>query len=438
MKKNEASLSLMKFVDESPSMYHAIANLAKMLKEAGFVELSGHDAFKLKVGGKYFTTINGSAIIAWKMGKKIENGFRIIGSHSDSPTFKIKPSPDITVQNHYVKLNTECYGGAIVSTWFDRPLSVAGRLTIKGKDVLNPEVHLVNIDKNFLIIPNIAIHMNREVNEGYSYNKQKDTLPLMAIVEGKIPDKKSSFMSILAKEMGLKVEDILSFDLYLYDRTPGAFVGANKEFFSLPKIDNLGMAHPSIRTLISSGDEDFSQVACVFDNEEIGSLTRAGAGSPFLSDTLKRIVIAGMKAQNINEPFFEVFQRVLHSSFMISADQAHALHPNYTEKNDITNFPLMNKGPVIKNSASMSYMSDAVSASIFKEVCRRADVPFQTFVNRSDMRGGSTIGPITMGNLNIRCVDIGNPILSMHSIRELGGTLDQEYIEKAFASFYRA
>jgi len=438
MKKNEAATSLMKFVDESPSMYHAIANLANMLKEAGYMELSGGDVFKLKKGGKYFTTTNGSAIIAWKMGKKIETGFRIIGSHSDSPTFKIKPSPDITVQNHYVKLNTEMYGGAIVSTWFDRPLSVAGRLTTKGKDVLNPEVHLVNIDKNFLVIPNLAIHMNRDVNEGYSYNKQKDTLPLMAIVDGKIPDSKTSFMNILAKEMGALAEDILSFDLYLYDRMPGAFVGANKEFFSLPKIDNLGMAHPSIKALISSGDEDFTQVACVFDNEEIGSSTRAGAGSPFLSDTLKRIVIAGTQIEKIEEPFFEVFQRVLHSSFMISADQAHALHPNYTEKNDITNFPLMNKGPVIKVSASMSYMSDAISASIFKEVCKRANVPFQTFVNRSDMRGGSTIGPITMGNLNIRCVDIGNPILSMHSVRELGGSLDQEYIERAFTSFYKA
>ena len=438
MKKNEAATSLMKFVDESPSMYHAIANLANMLKEAGYMELSGGDVFKLKKGGKYFTTTNGSAIIAWKMGKKIETGFRIIGSHSDSPTFKIKPSPDITVQNHYVKLNTEMYGGAIVSTWFDRPLSVAGRLTTKGKDVLNPEVHLVNIDKNFLIIPNLAIHMNRDVNEGYSYNKQKDTLPLMAIVDGKVPDSKTSFMNILAKEMGVSAEDILSFDLYLYDRMPGAFVGANKEFFSLPKIDNLGMAHPSIKALISSGDEDFTQVACVFDNEEIGSSTRAGAGSPFLSDTLKRIVIAGTQIEKIEEPFFEVFQRVLHSSFMISADQAHALHPNYTEKNDITNFPLMNKGPVIKVSASMSYMSDAISASVFKEVCKRANVPFQTFVNRSDMRGGSTIGPITMGNLNIRCVDIGNPILSMHSVRELGGSLDQEYIERAFTSFYKA
>ncbi|MGP1438718.1 MAG: M18 family aminopeptidase, partial [Treponema sp.] len=299
MKKNEAAMSLMKFVDESPSMYHAIANLANMLKEAGYTELAGGDAFHLQVGGKYFTTTNGSSIIAWKMGKKIENGFRIIGSHSDSPTFKIKPSPDISVQNHYLKLNTEGYGGAILSTWFDRPLSIAGRLTLKGKDVLNPEVRLVNIDKNLLIIPNLAIHMNREVNEGYSYNKQKDTLPLMAIVDSKVLEKKNTFLSLLAKEMDVLQENILAFDLYLYDRMPGAFAGLNKEFFSLPKIDNLGMAHPSIKALISSNNEDFTQVACVFDNEEIGSLTRAGAGSPFLSDTLKRIVIAGMKYEKI-------------------------------------------------------------------------------------------------------------------------------------------
>ncbi len=435
--KNDASLSLMKFVDKSPSMYHAISNLSAMLKDAGFIELKLSDEFKLKKGSSYFTTNNGSSIIAWKMGGGVKNGFRIIGSHSDSPTFKIKPSPEVLVKDHFIKLNTECYGGAIVSTWFDRPLSVAGRIALKGKDVLNPEVRLVDIDKNLLIIPNLAIHMNREVNDGYAFNKQKDTLPLLAIVESKEVKREGYFLSIIAHEMGVKKDDILSYDLYLYDRMKGAFVGKNDEFFSLPKIDNLGMAYPSISALIKSKNEDFTQVACVFDNEEIGSSTAAGAGSPFLSDTLKRIVIAGIKEEGMNEPFFEVFQQVIASSFLISADQAHALHPNYEEKNDITNIPLMNKGPVVKMSASMSYMSDAISSAIFKEVCTRAGVPCQTFVNRSDMRGGSTIGPITMGNLNIRCVDIGNPILSMHSVRELGGSLDQEYIEKAFLQFYK-
>ena len=436
--KNDATQSLMKFVDASPSMYHAIANLAKMLRDCGFEEVKLQDEFSLKKGGSYFTTNNGSAIIAWKVGTSIKNGFRIIGSHSDSPTFKIKPSPEICVKRHFIKLNTECYGGAIVSTWFDRPLSVAGRLTLKGKDVLHPEVRLVNIDKNLLIIPNLAIHMNREINDGYAFNKQKDTLPLFAIATGEEVENKQNFISLLAEEMKVKKDDILAYDLYLYDREAGAFVGKHDEFFSLPKIDNLGMAYPSIRALIASKNEEFTQVSCVFDNEEIGSSTAAGAGSPFLSDTLKRIVIAASDIEGLKTNPFEMFQEVIASSFLISADQAHGLHPNYEEKNDITNFPLMNCGPVVKMSASMSYMSDAVSAGIFKDLCKSAGVPCQTFVNRSDMRGGSTIGPITMGNLNIRCVDIGNPILAMHSVRELGGTLDQEYIEKVFAQFYKS
>lgn len=435
--KNNATASLMKFVDNSPSMYHAIFNLAKMLKDAGFEELQMSDAFNLKKNGSYFTTNNGSAIIAWKMGNSIKNGFRIIGSHSDSPTFKIKPSPEICVKHHFVKLNTECYGGAIVSTWFDRPLSIAGRISLRSKNLLKPEIILVNIDRNLLIIPNLAIHMNRDINEGYTFNKQKDTLPLLAIVNGKEVETKGTFLSLLAKEMKIEKEDILGYDLYLYDRMPGEFVGANNEFFSLPKIDNLGMALPSVQALIDSKNCDFTQVACVFDNEEIGSSTAAGAGSPFLRDTLKRIAIAGASVEGISQDSFEVFQQVIASSFLVSADQAHGTHPNYEEKNDITNFPLMNKGPVVKVSASMSYMSDAVSAGVFREVCKKAGVPCQTFVNRSDMRGGSTIGPITMGNLNIRCVDIGNPILSMHSIRELGGVQDQEYIEKAFKQFYK-
>lgn len=436
MKKNAAS-SLMDFVDKSPSMYHAIDNLSSMLEKAGFHRLELHDEFDLKAGSSYFVRTNGSSIIAWRMGRSIKEGFRMIGSHSDSPTFKIKPSPELIVKNHFLKLNSEGYGGAIVSTWFDRPLSIAGRLTLKGQDVLNPKVKLINIDKNLLIIPNLAIHMNRDVNEGYNYNKQKDTIPLLAIVDRKEVSKSSYFLDILAHYADVPKDDILAYDLYLYDRCKGEFVGANDEFFSLPKIDNLGMAYPSISALIESKNEAFTQLACVFDNEEVGSSTAAGAGSPFLADTLKRIVISSAKNECLSSNPFEIFQEVVATSFLISADQAHGLHPNYEEKNDITCFPLMNKGPVIKVAGAMSYMSDAVSIGIFKSICERAGVPHQTFTNRSDMRGGSTIGPITMGNLNVRCVDIGNPILSMHSIRELGGVEDQEYIEKVFREFYK-
>lgn len=425
--------ALMKFIDKSPSVYHAIKNLGEFLEANGFNRLEQKDSFNLKEGGKYFITNNGSAVIAWQMPKTggAENGFRIIGSHSDSPTFRIKPNPEIKVNNHFLKLNTEVYGGAILSTWFDRPLSAAGRAVLKTDNLLKPEIRLIDFNKPILIIPNLAIHMNREVNEGYSYNKQKDTLPVLSIINEKF-EEKGFLLNLIAENLNVKKEQILDFDLYLYDRQPGCFVGLNDEFFSIGRIDNLGMAYSSIDALARSRASTFVQMAAVFDNEEVGSGTAQGAGSPFLQDTIQRIVLSTCKGNA-----FEEMQKALAFSFLISADQAHGLHPNYTEKNDITNFPLMNKGPAIKLAASMSYTSDGISAGIFKDVCMRAKVPFQNFVNRSDMRGGSTIGPISVSNLNIKSVDIGNPILAMHSVRELGGTEDQEFITKAFEEFYK-
>ena len=430
MKKAEA---LMKFIDKSPSVYHAIKNAGEFLEAKGFVHLKREDSFELKPQGRYFVTNNGSALIAWQMPKSgnAENGFRIVGSHSDSPTFRIKPNPEIKVNNHYLKLNTEGYGGVILSTWFDRPLSAAGRVIIKTDDLLKPEVKLINFDKNLLTIPSLAIHMNREINDGYKFNKQKDTLPLIALINEKL-EEKGFLMNLIAEEAGVTVDKILDFDLYLYDRQPGCFIGANDEFFSVGRIDNLGMACASIDALGDALPSNFVQVAAIFDNEEVGSRTAQGAGSPFLHDTLQRIIVSTSKGNA-----FEELQKALAKSFLISADQAHALHPNYTEKNDITNFPLMNKGPAIKVAASMSYTTDGISAAIFRDICARAKVPCQNFVNRSDMAGGSTIGPISVSNLNIKSVDIGNPILGMHSVRELGGTDDQEYITKAFAEFYK-
>ncbi len=425
--------NLMKFIDKSPSVYHVIKNFVKILEDHGFVRLEQKNAFNLKPDGKYFITNNGSAVIAWRMPKSgnTENGFRIIGSHSDSPTFRIKPRPEIKVNNHFLKLNTEVYGGVILSTWFDRPLSAAGRAVLKTDTILCPETRLVNFDKALLTIPNLAIHMNRDINEGYQYNKQKDTLPLLSIVN-ETCETDGFLLKLIAETLNVSVEKILDFDLYLYDREPGCFVGLYDEFFSTGRIDNLGMAYPSIDALVNSGQSDFVQMAAVFDNEEVGSGTAQGAGSPFLQDCIQRIVVSSCKGNA-----FEEMQRSLARSFLISADEAHSLHPNYTEKNDITNFPVINKGPAIKLAASMSYTSDGVSSGIFKDLCARANVPCQYFVNRSDMRGGSTIGPISVSNLNIKSVDIGNPILAMHSVRELGGTEDQEFITKVFTEFYK-
>ncbi|MGP1595194.1 MAG: M18 family aminopeptidase [Treponema sp.] len=429
--------ALIRFIDKSPSVYHVIENAEDILRNAGFKKLSGGDLFNLEPEKKYFTVHkSGTALIAWQMSSRIRaRAFRIIGSHSDSPTLRIKPNPEISVQNHFLKLNTEVYGGPILSTWFDRPLSLAGRVVLKNHDPFAPNNKTIDFDKNLLVIPNLAIHMNREVNDGYKIDKQKDLLPLMGIVSGRF-EKQDFLLNLIAAKLSVPYTAILDFDLFLYDREPGCFCGLANEFFSVGKIDNLGMAYASLDSLIQESEAgDFIKVACVFDHEEVGSASPQGAGSPFLADTLQRISFAAPQNGTVHP--FERFQQQLNQSFFISADQAHGLHPNYPEKNDITNFPLINGGPVIKVAASMSYASDGVSSGIFKSICKKADVPYQIFVNRSDMRGGSTIGPITAGNLNIRTVDIGNPILAMHSIRELGGVADQTYITQVFRQYYR-
>ena len=426
---------LMQFIENSPSVYHVIDNACRKLEDAGFTPLNLSDSFDLKPAGKYFVTANGSALIAWQMSKEQKAlGFKLIGSHSDSPCLRIKPNPELTVQNHYLKLNTEVYGGPILATWFDRPLSAAGRVIIRTSDPFAPKQMLFSFKGAPLIIPNIAIHMNREVNDGYKIERQKDLLPLFGLINKKFT-KDGYLVRLIGKQLKVPLNDILDFDLYLYDTQPGCFCGLSDEFFSTGKIDNLGMAYASVDALIAQDTPlDYVKAACIFDNEEVGSGTMQGAGSPFFADTLKRITIAQCKQ---GEQWFELFQQQLSRSFLISADQAHGLHPNYPEKNDITNFPLLNGGPVIKLAAAMSYASDGVSAGIFKCLCEKAEVPCQTFVNRSDIKGGSTIGPITAKNLRIKTVDIGNPILAMHSIRELGGTADQEFITQVFNQYYK-
>ena len=423
---------LLDFIDNSPSVFHAVRNAALLLEAQGFKRLKRSDDFVLHAGEGYYTEHNGSALIAWRMSRtaKIENGFRIIATHGDSPGFKIKPQPHICVHNHYIMLNTEVYGGPILSTWFDRPLSAAGRVVISGKNPLEPEVMLIDFEKPLFTIPNLAIHMNRDVNEGVAYNKQKDTLPLLSL----LPEDASCrdfFAKLIGEKLHIDEKTVTDFDLYVYCTQKGCFTGAHDEFFSAGKIDNLGMAYPSIEALARSQPADFIQAAVLFDNEEVGSASAQGAGSPFLHDTLQRIAYAVCK----DRPF-ERMQQALSRSFLISADQAHAFHPNYPEKNDITNFPLINGGPVIKSAASMSYTSDAVSSAVFKDLCRRAGVPCQVFVNRSDMRGGSTIGPVSSAQVHIKSVDIGNPVLAMHSVRELAGTRDQQYIFKVFEAFF--
>ncbi len=421
---------LLDFINKSKTAFQGAYEIKAILDKEGYDELKEGDKWELKKGGKHYVMKNDSALIAFEIGSgDIEkDGFRLIGAHTDSPGFRIKPNPEIKVEGHYIKLNTEVYGGAILSTWFDRPLSIAGRVTLKGEDPFNPKTKLIDINKPVLIIPNLAIHMNRSINEGYEYNKQKDTLPLLTMVQDKL-ENDQYLINLISETLKVDASDILDFDLFLYEYAEGILFGADNEFISCGRLDDLWMVFAGLKALTSSNEIKETKVLVALDNEEIGSLTSQGANSSILSNILERIAL-GLKKER------EDFKRALSNSIMISADLAHALHPNYTEKCDPTSRPMLGKGPVLKIAAGGSYSTDSYASAVFKGICEKAGVPCQVFVNRSDLRGGTTIGPITAAKLNIPVIDLGAPILSMHSIRELAAVMDNEYIISAFTEFF--
>lgn len=428
--KKQFAKNLIDYIYDSPTAFNAVKTSKDLLVENGFHELKMNEKWQLKVGGKYFVTKNSSSLIAFVINSdNMKDGFRIIGSHSDSPTFKIKPNAEITVENTYLKLNTEAYGGAILSTWFDRPLSIAGRVVLKSEDALHPKEELININRPICIIPNLAIHMNRSINDGYKFNKQKDTLPLIGLINDTL-EKDDFLLKEISETLNVERDNILDFDLYLYEYEKGSIIGPNEEFISSSRLDNLSMVHASLHGLIDSHGNKGINIAAVFDNEEVGSSTKQGADSNMLLNLLERIYISLRKDR-------EDFLSAIYSSFMISADLAHALHPNIVDKHDPTNRPVMGGGPVIKVSANQAYTSDAFSSGVYKNICEKCGVKYQQFVNRSDERGGSTIGPISSTHLDINSVDIGSPILSMHSIRELGNVEDHYNIYKTFVEFYQ-
>ncbi|MFR9069400.1 MAG: M18 family aminopeptidase, partial [Paraclostridium sp.] len=414
MNSKEFARNLIGFIEKSPTAFHSVETSEELLKLNGFKKLDARDKWTIEKGGKYYTTKNSSAIIAFTVDTDNlkEDGFRIIGSHSDSPSFRIKPNPEMEVEKTYLKLNTECYGGPILNTWLDRSLAIAGRVILKGEDILRPVETLININRPICIIPNLAIHMNRQVNEGVALNKQKDMLPLVGLLNETL-EKDNFLIKTIANELGRKVEEILDFDLFLYEYEKGMLIGPNEEMISCGRLDNLSMAHASLHALIDSKPSRGVNVVSVFDNEEVGSSTKQGADSNMLINVLERISLCLGQSR-------EEFFRSLYSSFIISADLAHAVHPNVSEKHDPTNRPVMGKGPVIKINANQAYTSDSQSTAVYKSICKEAGVNCQEFVNRSDVRGGSTIGPISSTHIDIPSVDVGSPILAMHSIRELG------------------
>ena len=438
---------LFDFLDHSPVPFFAVKNMKTALQDAGFTELYESARWQLEAGGAYFVTRNDSALIAFRIPRKDFTGFQIMASHCDSPVFKIKPNADITVENKYVKLNVEKYGGALYASWLDRPLSAAGRVVVETEDGI--ETKLVNIDRDLLIIPNLAIHFNRQVNEGYKFNVQKDMLPLLGEIsdysgvqeesseerpdvgtahsQGNKP--KDRFLRLIAKEAGVRPDQILDTDLYLYSRTRACHVGMENEYIVSGRLDDLQCAFSSLQGILLAEPSGSVAVHCVFDNEEVGSGSKQGAGGTFLYDVLHRINASLGRRE-------EDYLRAVASSFMVSADNAHAVHPDHPDKSDPTNRPYMNEGIVIKYNASQKYVTDAVSGAIFRALCKKAGVPCQTFTNRSDLAGGSTLGNIAQGQVSLNAVDIGLAQLAMHSACETAGARDTAFLVEAARVFF--
>ena len=423
---------LLYFLDASPVNFLAVKNISEELEKNGFRRMNPQEPLgKIEAGEKFFVTKNDSSIYAFQIGKKplADAGFHMICAHCDSPTFRIKPNAEMLCEGGIVKLNTEVYGGPIMSTWFDRPLTLAGRVIVKGENAMSPQTLLLHVKRPLLQISNLAIHFNRQVNDGVKLSKQKDVLPILGIINDEL-EKGNLLMNVITNELNIQKENVLDFDLYLADATPACTFGVHDEFISSGRLDDLSMCWAGVEAMIASDANDTTQVLAIFDNEETGSQTKQGAGSPFLSYMLQRIALA---QSHTEEAYYQAVER----AFMISADNAHAWHPNYSEKFDPTNHPKLGGGPVIKFNAAQKYASDAVSAAIFANICDAAGVPCQRFVNHSDVAGGSTLGNILASSIPLKGVDMGNAILAMHSCRETGSVIDHEYCVKAFTKFYQ-
>ena len=421
---------VIEFIDESPSTYHVVKNCSDILDENGFERIMPREKWEIKKGGKYFLKKSSSTIIAFTVGEDfdVKNGFKIFGAHTDSPCFRIKPNPEIITEN-VVRLNTEVYGGPILSTWFDRPLSIAGRVIVKGEDSFFPRTVKIKIDEPLLTIPNLAIHQNREVNNGVKIDKQNDVLPVISLINKNF-EREGYLERIILEKTGIKKEDIIDFDLYLYATEKGCLLGANEEFMSSPKIDNLASVYTGLIGLLEAEEnQDRINIFVAFDNEEIGSATKQGADSNYLLNTLERISLAlGLSRGD--------FLQMLESSYILSADAAHAAHPAHLGKTDPTNRGKINEGISIKISAKQKYTSDGYSIAVIKQLIEGTEIQIQPFVNESNELGGSTIGPISSTHLDIDGVDLGVPMLAMHSVRELCGIFDVFYLKELAKEFF--
>lgn len=417
----ENTQKLIGFIEKSTDCYHAVKSVRERLESEGFTELCEGGRWTINEGGKYYVVRNYSSVIAFKVPRKDYKSFLICASHTDSPCFKLKSNFEISAEN-MVKLSVEGYGGMIMSSWLDRPLSVSGRVvTVKDGKV---QTHLVNIDRDLLVIPNLAIHMSRDINKGYEFNIKRDLCPLAGGKDG-------ALMDLVAEIAGVKKDDIKGFDLSLYNRMRGTVTGTDNEYFSAPRIDDLQCVYTTLEGFIDSESENTIPVYAAFDNEEVGSGTKQGAKSGFLRDTLERINVA-LGGDD------EDYRRAVAQSFMMSCDNAHAVHPNHADKSDSANRVYMNGGIVIKYNANQRYTTDAVSEAVVKYVCERANVPYQLYANRSDIPGGSTLGNLSNEKVSLNTADIGLAQLAMHSSYETAGAKDTTYMIDFIKEFYES
>ena len=428
MNQMEHAEKLLQMVEEGTSPFHVVASVERQLAEAGFQKLSMNCDWRLNNGGKYYLVHHGSSLVAFAVGEQFRYGdaFRIAAAHTDFPGLRIKPRPELTKEG-YRQMNVEVYGGAILNTWLDRPLSVSGRVVLRSEDVFHPEIRYVDFQKPFLTIPNLAIHMNREINKGVELNKQQDMIPILGLSGEE--QSEEFFMEHLAKQLRVEKEDILEYELGLYNTDTGDFLGLSEEFISSPRLDNLTGVQAVTTGLIEGSRKSGINVAAFFDHEEIGSKTKQGAGSMLLSAIMERIMLAFGRER-------EKFLEACADSMLLSVDVGHAIHPNKTEKNDITNKDVLGRGFCIKEASSQSYATDSEAIAILQQICEKEKIPYQKFANRSDGTSGSTLGSIASSFLPVKTVDIGVPLLAMHSSRELMGTADQESLVRVVEAFY--
>lgn len=421
---------MLSFIQNSPSVYHVAYNILQACLQQGFILLREQEEWKLEPGGKYIVIRNDSAILAFtvpSVSLEAIKGFHITASHGDSPGFKVKENPEIYVEENYTKWNTEGYGGMLISTWFDRPLSAAGRVIFEeDKEVCSK---LVDIQDAIGVIPSLAIHMNRNANKGVEYHMQKDTLPLVSSIEQSEKLKGKAFMKLLAEKTGISQGAILDYDLFLYVKQEGQCIGLQQEWVLSPKLDDLQCVYACMKAFLATAPKEFINVMTIFDNEEVGSGSSQGADSDLLENTCRRIVSSLTGGHSL-------YERWLAGSFMLSCDNAHGVHPNFPEMSDATNRPYLNGGLVLKYQGGLKYTTDGYSGAKVKQWCRQAGVPFQTYANRSDLPGGSTLGHIALSHLSISAADIGLPQLGMHSAVETAGTKDTGYMVKALQEFY--